>query len=169
MAVLYQAWPAIPFTFLIDDMNEHFRKLLSKMDEKLWVRMLVCFLPGLVFGKLAGQFPGAVLGVLGTVSLIIGAAVFTMWSRLRKIGVEEEDDEEDADLVDAKAVTSYVAGSRSGVETATLMTELLDLFGGCGATMVDAIQTEVLVSPKLSYAEAVELAHRRKRLQAGKP
>lgn len=149
-------------------MNEHFQKMLTTMDEKLWVRTLVCFLPGIILGKLAGQFPGAVLGVIGNATLILGVAAFTMWSRLRKIGVEDVDEDEGDDLVNAEAVAPYAAEVRSSAETAKLMSELLELFGGSGAAMVDAIHTELLVNPGLSYAQAVGLAHRRKRLHAGK-
>lgn len=150
-------------------MNEHSAKLLTAMDEKLWLRMLVCFMPGLVLGKLAGQFPNAVLGIVGTMALVAGIAVFTTWKRLRRIGVEEADEAEsdDADVVEVAA--TQAVEPRPGTETAKLMSELLDLFSGSGAAMLDAIQTELLVSPKLSYAEAVELALRRRRLQAVKP
>ena len=139
------------------------------MDEKIWLRMLVCFLPGLVLGKLAGLFPNAVLGALGTLALIVGVALFTMWSRLRKLGVNDEDEQEEGDdQVDLQAPVASVAEPRSSEETATLMTELLELFAGSGVAMIDAIHSELLVSPNLTYAEAIELAHRRKRLQVGK-
>lgn len=159
-----------PPTLLIDDMNENFQKLLAQMDEKLWLRMLVCFLPGLVVGKLAGQFPGAVLGVTGTVLLVVGVAIFTMWNRLRKLGSDENDEvvEGEEDVVEAKpGARAAAAESRSSADTANAMGELLKLFGGNGELMVEAIKTESLVNPALSYGEAVELALRRKRLQGG--
>lgn len=150
-------------------MNDKFQKLLAQMDEKLWLRMLVCFLPGLVVGKLAGQYPGAVLGVTGTLLLVIGVAIFTMWARLRKLGVDEEDEiVEGDDDVATKPADQVAAGeSRSSADTAKAMGELLKLFGGNGESMVNAIETESLVNPALSYGEAVELALRRKRLQGG--
>lgn len=149
-------------------MNEHLQKNLAAMDEKIWLRMLVCFLPGLVLGKLAGIFPSAALGILGTLALIVGVAVFTMWSRLRKLGVDVEDEEEGDDQVDLQAQVASVVEPRPSEETAKLVTELLELFAGSGVAMIDAIHSELLVSPKLTYAEAIELAHRRKRLQVGK-
>lgn len=141
--------------------------MLVQMDEKLWLRMLVCFLPGLVVGKLAGQFPGAVLGVTGTLLLVIGVAIFTMWGRLRKLGVLEEDEvvEADTDAVATQVPQAAAVGSRSSADTAKAMGELLKLFGGNGELMVNAIETESLVNPSLTYDEAVELALRRKRLQ----
>lgn len=150
-------------------MNDKFQKLLVQMDEKLWLRMLVCFLPGLVVGKLAGQYPGAVLGVTGTLLLVIGVAIFTMWARLRKLGVDEEDEivEGDDDVAAKPADQVAAAESRSSADTAKAMGELLKLFGGNGELMVNAIETESLVNPALSYGEAVELALRRKRLQGG--
>lgn len=150
-------------------MNDKFQKLLVQMDEKLWLRMLVCFLPGLVVGKLAGQYPGAVLGVTGTLLLVIGVAIFTMWARLRKLGVDEEDEvaEGDDDVAAKPADQVASAESRSSADTAKAMGELLKLFGGNGESMVNAIETELLVNPALSYGEAVELALRRKRLQGG--
>jgi hypothetical protein len=159
-----------PPTLLIDDMNENFQKLLAQMDEKLWLRMLVCFLPGLVVGKLAGQFPGAFLGVTGTLLLVIGVAIFTMWARLRKLGSAEDDEvvEPEGDVVQMTPGAQVAAAeSRSGADTAKSMNELLKLFGGDGELMVNAIETESLVNPALTYGEAVELALRRKRLQGG--
>jgi hypothetical protein len=149
-------------------MNENFQKLLAQMDEKLWLRMLMCFLPGLVVGKLAGQFPGAILGVTGALLLVIGVAIFTMWARLRKLGSDEDDVvvEHDGDVVGTKPGAQVAAAeSRSSADTAKAMSELLQLFGGNGELMVKAIETESLVNPALTYGEAVELALRRKRLQ----
>ena len=159
---------APPPTLPNNDMNEKFQNLLVQMDEKLWLRMLVCFLPGLVVGKLAGQFPGAVLGVTGTVLLVIGVAIFTMWSRLRKLGSDEEDDvvqDEDDTLQTNSVAQAANAESRSSADITKSMGELLMLFGGNGELMVKAIETESLVNPTLTYGESVELALRRKRLQ----
>jgi len=149
-------------------MNDHFKKLLAAMDDKLWLRMLVCFLPGLVLGKLAGQFPGAILGGLGTVALIAGVAIFLMWPRLRKIGVEEADAEVGDEMVEPVAAPAPLAEPRPSLETSQLMKQLLEMFGGAGGQMIGAIETELLVNPELSYAGAVELAYRRKQLQTTK-
>lgn len=153
-------------------MNEKAHKLFVAMDEKLWLRMLVLFLPGLVLGKLAGQFPGVVLGVVGTASLIVGVAAFLMWPRLRLLllGQEEIDEEvEDTALLDGSQVSVPAnVEPRAGMETSKLMAELLQLFGGSGAQMIDAIQMELDVNSRLSYAEAVEMAHRRKQLQTAR-
>lgn len=148
-------------------MNEKLQKLLARMDEKLWLRMLVCFLPGLVVGKLAGQYPGAVLGVAGTLLLVLGVAIFTMWSRLRKLGSDDEDylARDEHDVESTPVIQAVAAESRSSADTAKAMGELLKLFGGDGELMVNAIETESLVNPALTYGEAVELALRRKRLQ----
>jgi nucleotide-binding universal stress UspA family protein len=125
-------------------MNENIHKLLTAMDEKIWLRMLVCFLPGLAIGKLAGQHPSAILGVLGTVLLIVGVGAFLMWARLRGVLVDEEEHEDEDVAGQAEAVIPalYAAEPRSGAETAKLMTELLELFGGSGAQTIDAVQTE---------------------------
>lgn len=142
------------------------------MDEKLWLRMLVLLLPGLVLGKVAGQFPGVILGVVGTVSLVVGMAAFLMWPRLRSLllGPDQIDEESGDDALQGEHQGIEPAGvePRAGMETAKLMAELLELFGGSGAQLVDAIQMELDVNARLSYAEAVEMAHRRKRIQSAR-
>jgi len=150
-------------------MNENCEKLLLAMDEKLWLRMVVCFIPGLVVGKLAGLFPGVVLGVLGTVLLVAGVGIFLAWPRLRALATTEDDEEADEAKETANLRPSLpVAEQRPATEYAKLMTELLDSFGGLSAEAIDAVHTEIMVNPKLTYVEAIELAHRRKRIQVGK-
>jgi hypothetical protein len=150
-------------------MKENFEKLLVTMDEKPWLRMVICFIPGLVVGKLAGLFPGVVLGVAGTILLIAGIGVFLAWSRLRTLGTAEVDEEAvEATGLEEPRATAPAASQRPAAEYAKLMTELLDSFGGSGPEAVDAVHTEIMVNPKISYVEAIELAHRRKRIQIGK-
>lgn len=153
-------------------MNDKAQKLIAAMDEKLWLRMLVLLLPGLVLGKLAGQFPGAILGVAGTVSLVVGMAAFLLWPRLRSLllGRAEIGEEADDDVLLEGQQGTEPAGVEplAGKETAKLMAELLELFGGSGAQMIDAIQMELDVNSRLSYAEAVEMAHRRKQIQSAR-
>lgn len=152
-----------------DDMNDKVQKLIAAMDEKLWLRMLVLLLPGLILGKLAGQFPGLILGVVGTVSLVVGMTAFLLWPRIRSLllGIEESNEEAGDDVLlegDRPTETPSVEAP-AGEETAKLMAGLLELFGGSGAQMLDAIQMELDVNSRLSYAEAVEMAHRRKQIQ----
>lgn len=150
-------------------MKENFEKLLAAMDEKLWLRMIVCFIPGLVVGKLAGLLPGVVLGLVGTILLIVGVGTFLAWSRLRSLGTTDEDEVVEEVARPESTVTPLpVADQRPASEYAKLMTELLDSFGGSGTEAVDAVHTEIMVNPKLSYVEAIELAHRRNRIQVGK-
>jgi len=151
------------------DMKENCEKLLAAMDAKLWLRMAVCFIPGLVVGKLAGLFPGVAIGVLGTGLLVAGVGIFLAWSRLRALATNE--DEQQANEPNEAANPrnpSPVTDQRPAAEYAKLMTELLAFFGDSSAEAVDAVHTEIAVNPKLSYGEAIEQAHRRKRIQTGK-
>lgn len=150
-------------------MKENCEKLLVAMDEKIWMRMAVCFIPGLVVGKLAGLYPGAVIGVLGTVLLVVGVGIFLAWSRLRSLAKPEDEEEVDEGSEPANLRPALPAvDQRPAAEYAKLMTELLDSFDGSSAEAVDAVHTEIMVNPKLTYVEAIELAHRRKRIQIGK-
>lgn len=139
------------------------------MDEKIWMRMAVCFIPGLVVGKLAGLYPSGILGVLGTVLLVAGVGTFLAWPRLRALATTEEDEEADEDTEAANLRPSLpMAEQRPAAEYAKLMTELLDSFGGSSAEAVDVVHTEIMVNPTLTYGAAIELAHRRKRIEVGK-
>jgi hypothetical protein len=149
-------------------MKENCEKLLVAMDEKLWLRMMVCFIPGLVIGKLAGLFPGIVLGVFGTILLVAGIGIFLAWSRLRVIATTDDEDEAAEAMEPGNTRVALPAvDRRPATEYVKLMTELLDSFGGSSAEAVDAVHTEIMVNPKLSYVEAIEMAHRRKRIQVG--
>lgn len=158
----------LPYPISLNHMNENCEKLLVAMDEKLWLRMAVCFIPGLIIGKLAGIFPGVVLGTLGTILLVAGVGIFLAWSRLRSLATgEQEEAEEDAA---GEKVESALppAEQRPAEEYAKLMTELIDAFDGSGTEAVDAVHTEIFINPRLTYVEAIELAHRRKRFKVGK-
>ncbi|UTY55881.1 hypothetical protein [Massilia sp. erpn] len=158
---------APPLTFILANMKEHLPKLFTAMDEKLWLRMLVCFLPGLILGKLAGQHPGLIMGLLGTGSLILGITLFFLWPRLRSL-VAGDDGDAAGEPAATAAAAPHAAAPRPGMESAQLMDELQALCGDSGAQAIAAVQTELMVNPKLSYAEAIELAHRRKGLESGR-
>jgi hypothetical protein len=160
---------ALSYPTSLIHMKENCEKLLLAMDEKLWLRMVVCFIPGLVVGKLAGLFPGVVLGVLGTVLLVAGVGIFLAWPRLRALATTEDEEETDEAKETENLRSSLpVAEQRPAAEYVKLMTELLDSFDGSSAEAIDAVHTEIMVNPKLTYVEAIELAHRRKRIQVGK-
>ena len=138
-------------------MNPHVQKLLAQMDEKNWLRMLVCFMPGLIISKIAGQYPNMVTGVLGIGSLAGGVGIFLAWNRIRGIQADADgEDEEEEDLVAATTV-------RTGAETARLITELVASCSGSATEALKLIETELLVTPGLTYDDAVEMAFRRKR------
>jgi hypothetical protein len=149
-------------------MKENFQTLLAKMDEKLWLRMLICFMPGIVVSKLAGQMPGPFIGMVGIILLIVGGAVFVMWARLRGLEPADDEEEETVEKPVALAPGLHQIEQRPASEYSKLMTELVAYYGGSGVAAVDAVATEVAVNPKLTYVEAIELAHRRKRLEVVK-
>jgi Na+/melibiose symporter-like transporter len=62
-----------------------FQELLTKMDQKHWLRMVVCFLPGIITSKLAAM-PGSPYAarVAGVCVLIAGVSLYMCWNKLRE-------------------------------------------------------------------------------------
>jgi ABC-type nickel/cobalt efflux system permease component RcnA len=140
--------------------------LVTLMDERPWLRMLVCFTPGLVIGKLAAYQPaGSVLSIVSTVLLIIGVGLYLAWGRLRaKLAPGDvSDDEVVAELDDVPVAAAAAQASAS--EQLHSLAELRALCGEAERESDRLISLELKVNPQLSFAEATRSALARKKLQ----
>lgn len=142
---------------------KNFSEFAQLVDQHMWLRMIVCFLPGLVIGKLAnGSGAGSALGGASTVLLAVGVAVFLLWPRIRaKFAGDDELDEGDAIIKDVGEPTLDPAAGR---ETLQLLAELRALCGEEERESDRLVALEVAMNPDLTLAEATQAAIGRKRL-----
>jgi hypothetical protein len=139
---------------------------LSMMDERLWFRMIVCFLPGLVLLKLFGySADGSLAGMLTAAVLIIGVAIYLLWGRIRGIspGGEGEDGVEE-ERVESDALAVRSTPEVSGLEQIAVLTELRSLCGEAERESDRLIAMEIQVNPKMSFSEAAQSALARRRI-----
>lgn len=141
-------------------MNE----FLERMDEKFWFRMIVCFLPGLVFIKLASYSPpGSILGLASTVLLLIGVTLYAIWSRLR--GVITRGQEGDIDDASSVSSESYQVDDSSPQEVLAILKDLRALCGEGESESLKLVETELAVDPNLSLRSAIRSALVRRRIK----
>lgn len=150
-------------------MPSNFSEFFKMMDERHWFRMLVCMLPGLAAGKLAGTMPpGSALGMIATLILVAGVVIYVFWNRLRarfQPADEEVDEEADSDqTADEDAIAATARSKVSGVDQLALMSELRILCGEQARESDLLIETELAVNPHLTYGEATRAAVARRRV-----
>jgi hypothetical protein len=143
-------------------MNQKIATLLSAMDQKTWCRMLVCYTPTLVLGKLASQFGQPALGYAATGFLVIGTAVFLTWSRIRGIKNEPVGAGEQFETETAVSVSTPARPlEETGREAAKGMAELVQACDGSSVRAIELIELELDLDSSLSYAGAIHRALKR--------
>ncbi len=147
--------------------NEPLKKFMNSMDRLQWLRMLVCFMPGLVLMKLATYQSGVPsVNIFATGVLIIGGAAFALWPRLR--GLRRADDLVAEDDGSELVQTTSALLEQSGQEHAKMVSALFDLCDEAKSQAMLLIETEIAVDPKLTYGEAIERALQRRLYLADK-
>lgn len=137
------------------------------MDERQWFRMLVCFLPGLILGKLAGSYDkGSIVSLVASAILILGIVTFVMWKRMRARFQFEQDAETDVDTV-AVMDEAPAALTPTEIPGEALLADLAELRALCGEREPESIRliaTELMVSPGASFSAATRAALSRRRV-----
>lgn len=147
-------------------MPKNMSEFLAMMDDHLWFRMLVCFLPPLIIVKLIGYFDnGLLLNKAPTAVLLIGVALYVFWERVRGLMTPGEDD---AEQETATFELASAAGGIGNEPQGRFQLEMLaELRGLCQETERESerlIAVEVTINPQISYLEATRSAIARKRL-----
>lgn len=147
-------------------MPKNMSEFLNMMDERLWFRMIVCFLPALVFVKLAGYAEdGRFIDKASTAVLLIGVALYVFWARVRGWAAPaDESDAKELDAVEVASTNSMGSDDMSGRTQVNLLNELRGLCQEAERESDRLIVTELAVNPQLSYAEATRSAINRKRI-----
>jgi len=142
-------------------------EFLSMMDERVWFRMIVCFLPGLVLLKLFGYSPeGSILNMLTAAVLIIGVGIYLCWGRIRGLSPVSEDEVavDDQEVLASDPSAARSTQQVSGQEQIAVLAELRTLCGEADRESDRLIATEIQINPKLSFSEAAQNALARRRI-----
>lgn len=136
----------------MDKQTKHF---LMLMNTKNWFRMLVCFMPGIILGKLAASL-GASQGVTmaSTLLLVFGLVVYAAWNIIRN----KFDAIKDDNATGNESMTESINVSES---VSDKMSELVALCGGNEQLANNLILVECKLNPDLTYSAAMDIAHRR--------
>jgi len=147
-------------------MPKNMSEFLIMMDERLWFRMIVCFLPPLIIVKLSGYTDeSAVLNKFSTGVLLLGVAVYVFWARLRGWSVPTTDDAlQETEASAATQLADEFIVDQHGREQSEMLAELRGLCRETERESDRLIAMELAVNPQLSYAEATRNAITRKRI-----
>lgn len=148
-------------------MPKNMSEFLTMMDERLWFRMVVCFLPPLVLVKLIGYADDeSFLNKASTAILLIFVALYVFWPKLRGWSrPAEEGDAIDEGLDEGiESITGTSADRVDAHDQVGMLAELRALCQEPERESDRLIAMEVAVNPHLSYAEATRSAIARKRM-----
>ena len=146
-------------------MPKNFAEFLHMMDERLWFRMIVCMLPGLVAAKLVGfSDSGSFLSNIGTAVLIIGIALYAFWARIRGFSNVADAEVEHEDDTQTNEVFPNGRADVSGQEQFDMLAEMRALCQEADRESDRLIALELAVNPNLSFAEATRSALERRRI-----
>lgn len=147
-------------------MPKNMSEFLTMMDERLWFRMIVCFLPPLVIVKLVGYADdGSFMNKASTAVLLLGVTLYVFWGRLR--GWSAPAGESEIQAVEEGDVSVSAADASADVSGQFQLEMLDELRALCQEAERESdrlIATELAVNPHLSYAEATRSAIARKRI-----
>jgi len=145
-------------------MPKNLSEFLAMMDDRLWFRMVVCFLPALVIVKLVGYIDGdSLANKVSTAVLLIGVALYVFWGRIRGWPARESDDSTQEEVASDVQHSAYAANA--DVPGHVLVEMLAELRGLCHDVESESdrlVAMEIMVNSELSYAEATRSAIARK-------
>lgn len=149
-------------------MQQKIENFLTKMDELQWFRMVVCFLPGLVFVKLAANSAdGSIISWVSTAMLLVGFAIYLSWRKIRVLmmpDIEDEIESENQQDLASPPSAAYTHSDVSGQEQLDMIVQLQKL---CGEEMQESlrlISIEIAVNPRLPFSEATSSALARREI-----
>lgn len=128
-------------------------KLFHIMDKKHWVRMLVCFGPGIALHEIAVLVDAPELKIVSTGILAIGLLVYVPWT-----------------LVRMKFTTSQPPVEGHLLQNhEQMMRELCELCDGDQNKALMLVSQEQTLNPDHTYLFAIEKAYQRKKLEISDP
>lgn len=148
-------------------MPKNMSEFLKFMDEQLWFRMLVCFLPPLVIVKLIGYLDEDLfLNKASTAVLLFFVGLYVAWPRLRALWPQAAVSDENegcpgsAIPTPADGLTIDVPGS----DQLAMLSELRFLCNEGDSESLRLIAVELAVNPMISFEHATRSAIARKKM-----
>lgn len=148
-------------------MPKNFAGFIATMDERLWFRMVVCFLPGLVLVKLAGYgSDGSFANIVAGAVLVLGVSLYIFWGRIRGFAAQGEVGNGLAaeEVNNGDTAVERTNPDVSGREQLDMLTELRGFCQEGERESDRLIATELAVNPQLSFSEATRSALARRKI-----
>ena len=147
-------------------MKSAITKVIVAMDRRMYVRMLVCLLPGIVAGKLSVQLQWhSAMATAATLLLLAGTALLAFWDRLMT---------QWSMLTGAQGVMPAAQGGESFQHAAPAgdedgatvgFGELVRLYGGSEQLATRALLLQSASMPDQTTADAIASAVARRRAE----
>jgi hypothetical protein len=146
-------------------MPKSFSEFLALMDERLWFRMIVCFLPGLLVIKLVGYSTvGSPINHVSTAVMLIGVALYVFWGRIRSLSGAGFENADEVSVDESDASHDPLQNAMSAEEQLEILAELRNLCQEKQSESDRLIALEAAVNPHLTYADATKTALARRKL-----
>lgn len=147
-------------------MVEKLHKLLEQMDEKHWVRISVCLVPGLLAGKVTSSVGAPEIVQQATSGLLlIGLIIYALWKPVRRRFSEEAFQGHEANEQNVQETTpEHSEIDKNDPDFAELMNELSGLCNGNAQEALRLVAMEYAVQDKSSYTDAIANALQRKKI-----
>lgn len=143
-------------------MSKLFFDLVRNMDKHNWFRMLVCFTPGLVLGKLVKHADSPTLSIVSSLLLIFGVTVYLGWKWLRERLMGEAGPGLATEPIGGSAGAQD--GSEGEHQDQTLVA-LIELCNGDANIALRLVSTEIAMHG-VNYGEAILRAYDRRHYES---
>lgn len=146
-------------------MNPRVSAFVAKVDSTTWLRMLICFLPGLVASKLSATLNAPLaVSLASSVLLLAGVAAFMGWYKIRTFIPGLVQDQAENEVIEAGVSNVQIADTQDVMHLLEQMEQLRKLCSGEGE-MLALLKKEASISPEMSFPAVIEITYRRRKFE----
>lgn len=139
------------------------KDFIPNMDKHNWFRMLVCFTPGLVLGKLVRSSESPPLQIASSLVLVAGVSIYLGWKWLR----ERFTGGTEVALAEGAETQGSPPDEGNGEHQDATMAALIEMCNGRADVAIRLVSTEIAMS-KVTYGEAILRAYDRRLYESKK-
>lgn len=143
-------------------MSKLFFDLVRNMDKHNWFRMLVCFTPGLVMGKLVKYADSPLLSIASSLLLIAGVTVYLGWKWMRERLMGEAGSGLGTDAIES---SGGLQDGSDGEHQDQTLAALIELCNGDAKIALRLVSTEIAMHG-VDFGEAILRAYDRRHFEA---
>lgn len=140
-------------TGVSDTIAQATRVFLTAMHDRPSVRLAVCLMPGIVFGKLTSQLGWETGATASNLLLLLGMVLFLGWKRLRTAVADGA-----GELTEDPALVQITNAHLT-------IDDLVKECGGSAEQAISVLNMEIGANPSLNATEAIAVAIRRRRME----